>query len=191
MQAADTGPDFGPFIEAMRTLQDLAVSVDAPDEVYGAALSHAQAMIDLLDPYRAPEGESPAGRVLDLPGRGSLLMVPWQVEYFGPDLVRSRGSFRRYHVGGNNAVHGGVIPLLFDEMFGFTSFMAKRSVSRTGYLHVNYRKVTPIDTPLVVESRVDRIEGRKTFVVAELRDEDGTLLADAEGLMIKLLPGQP
>jgi hypothetical protein len=35
------------------------------------------------------------------------------------------------------------------------------------------------------------VEGRKTFVNAELTGPDGTLLAEANGLMVELLPGQP
>jgi hypothetical protein len=34
-------------------------------------------------------------------------------------------------------------------------------------------------------------EGRKAFVNAELRDPEQNLLAEANGLMIRLLPGQP
>ncbi len=39
------------------------------------------------------------------------------------DGVTMRGHFSRFHVGGNNAVHGGVIPLFspFDWHFGLTS----------------------------------------------------------------------
>lgn len=191
LQRATVGPNFGPYVEAMRTLQDLAVSADAPDEVYGEALAHAEAMIDLLEPYRAEEGRSPAGRAVELPGRGSLLMLPWRYDGADSSGVRARGQFRRYHVGGNGAVHGGVIPLLFDDMFGITCHYAGRAISRTAYLKVNYRKITPFDVELVAESRVDRIEDRKTFITAELRDPDGAVLADAEGLMIKLHRWQP
>ncbi|WP_067861739.1 PaaI family thioesterase [Nocardia shimofusensis] len=188
---ASPGPEFGPFVEAMRTLQDLAVSADAPDEVYGAALGKARELIDLLEPYRAPEGHSPAGRSVELPGRGSLLMLPWTVVEAGPDGITTTGVFRRYHLGGNGAAHGGVLPLLFDDLFGMIVHYAGRPISRTAYLHVNYRKVTPLETQLTVTGRADRIEGRKTFVTAELRDEQGEVLADAEGLMVQLLPWQP
>ncbi|NKY54243.1 PaaI family thioesterase [Nocardia vermiculata] len=191
VEVADPGRNFGPFVEAMRTLQDLAVSVDCPDEVVGAALERAQGLIDLLEPYRAPERQGPAGRVPSLPGRGSLLMPPWLVEEAGPTGVRMRGEFRRYHLGGNNAVHGGVLPLMFDDLFGSLVHYAGRPISRTAFLHVNYRKVTPLETPLTVEGTVDRVEGRKTFVSARLRDESGALLADCEGLMVQLLPWQP
>ena len=94
-------------------------------------------------------------------------------------------------MGGNYAVHGGVLPLMFDSMFGMLIHAAGRPISRTGFLHVDYRKVTPIDTELTMRGWVARTEGRKAFVNAELRDADDNLLAEANGLMIQLLAGQP
>jgi acyl-coenzyme A thioesterase PaaI-like protein len=44
---------------------------------------------------------------------------------------------------------------------------------------------------LTARGWVDRAEGRKAFVNAELRDPEENLLAEANGLMIRLLPGQP
>ena len=38
-------PAFGEFVENMRRLQDLAVSVDAPDEVYAAARDRAAELV--------------------------------------------------------------------------------------------------------------------------------------------------
>jgi acyl-coenzyme A thioesterase PaaI-like protein len=187
---AEPGPNYAPFLEAMRTLQDLAVSVDCSNEVFGQARERAQELIDLLAPYEAPEQQRPAGRMASVPGRGSLLMPPWLVIEAGPDGVTMRGEFRRYHLGGNGAVHGGVLPLLFDDLFGSLVHYAGRPISRTAFLHVNYRKITPLHTPLVVDGTVDRIEGRKAFVSARLRDESETLLADCEGLMVQLLPWQ-
>jgi hypothetical protein len=57
--------------------------------------------------------------------------------------------------------------------------------------HVDYKKVTPIDEPLVARGRIDRLDGRKAFITAEMTDADGTVLSEANGLMIKLLPHQP
>jgi hypothetical protein len=68
---------------------------------------------------------------------------------------------------------------------------ADRPISRTAYLHVDYRKVTPINQPLVIRGRMDSAEGRKAFVSGELTDDDGVVLAQGHGLMVKLLPGQP
>jgi acyl-coenzyme A thioesterase PaaI-like protein len=174
----------------MRRLQDLAVSADPSDELWNDAAQHAEALAGQLAPFTAPEGQAPAGRSPQLPGMGSLLLPPWTMSRFDTDGVEMRGRFTRFHVGGNGAVHGGVLPLLFDHVFGMVVHAANRPISRTGFLHVDYRKITPTDTPLVVRGHVAATEGRKAFVRGELLDGD-TLLAEANGLMVRLLPGQP
>jgi len=178
----------------MRRLQDLAVSADPGEGVWDDAAERATALADLLDPFRADEGKAPAGRTPDLPGMGSLLLPPWTLTRYAPDGVEMTGYFSRFHVGGNHAVHGGVLPLLFDHMFGMISHAAGRPISRTAFLHVDYRRVTPIDAPLSMRGRVTGTEGRKAFVSAELLDAGGlgdTVLAEGHGLMVRLLPGQP
>lgn len=187
---AQPGPGFGRFLAAMRRLQDLAVSADPDPETWVGAAERVEDLIALLGPSEAPEGVGPAQRVLDLPGAGSLLMPPWFIERFEADGVQVRVRFSRFHVGGNNAVHGGVLPLLFDSVFGMVIHAAGRPISRTGFLHVDYRRVTPIDTDLTARGWVRDVEGRKAFVNSELYDPDGNLLAEANGLMIRLLPGQ-
>ena len=99
--------------------------------------------------------------------------------------------FSRFHVGANNAVHGGVIPLFFDWHFAMIVSTAGRPISRTAYLHVDYRKITPIDEPLISEGRIASLDGRKAFVMATMTTADGTVLSEATGLMIRLLPHQP
>ena len=188
---ANPGAGFRRFVAAMRRLQDLAVSADPGDDVWDDAADRAEALVELLGPFQADEGKAPAGRTPDLPGMGSLLLPPWTLTRYSPDGVEMTGYFTRFHVGGNHAVHGGVLPLLFDHMFGMISHAAGRPISRTAFLHVDYRKITPIDAPLVIRGRVASTEGRKAFVSAELVDSDETLLAEGNGLMVRLLPGQP
>lgn len=188
---ASPGPGFGRFVAAMRALQDLAVSADPGDDVWDDAADRAAGLVQLLAPFQADEGKAPAGRTPDLPGMGSLLLPPWTLTRYAPDGVEMTGYFSRFHVGGNHAVHGGVLPLLFDHLFGMVSHAAGRPISRTAFLHVDYRKVTPIDAPLVVRGRVTSAEGRKAFVAAELLDGGQAVLAEANGLMVRLLPGQP
>lgn len=188
---AEVGPEYGRLVEALRTLQDLAVSTAPTPEVTRDLAERVEAINEELKPFVVREGKSPAGRVITLPGRGSLLMLPWTVEKFDAEGVRSRGKFRRFHLGGNGAAHGGTLPLLFDDMFGMIQHAYGRPISRTAYLHINYRKVTPLDTELVIEGSVDRVEGRKTFISAVLRDLEGNVLADCDALMVQLLKGQP
>jgi acyl-coenzyme A thioesterase PaaI-like protein len=190
-QPAEPGPGFGRFLAAMRRAQDLAVSADPDAGTWNQAADRAEELVKLLDPFESAEGVGPANRVPSLPGSGSLLMPPYRVTRFEPDGVELDVHFSRYHVGGNYAVHGGVLPLMFDSMFGMVIHASNRPISRTGFLHVDYRAVTPIDTPLRMRGWVREVEGRKAFVNAELRDQESKLLAEANGLMIRLLPGQP
>lgn len=188
---AEPGPGFHRFVAAVRRLQDLAVAADPPTEDWDGFADRVEDVVGALAGFEAPEGVGPAGRVPMAPGMGSLLLPPWRIRRFDPGGVELRGRFGRFYVGGNAAVHGGVLPLVFDWLCGMVVHAAQRPISRTAYLHVDYRKVTPIDTPLAVRGRVDEAEGRKAFVSGELVDADDTVLAEARALMVRLLPGQP
>ena len=158
-EAAQPGPGFARFLTAMRRAQDLAVSADPDSDTWDQAADRAEELVKLLDPFEAPEGVGPASRVPDLPGAGSLLMPPYRVVEFGPEGVQLSVQFSRFSVGGNYAVHGGVLPLLFDSVFGMVIHAAGRPISRTAFLHVDYRKVTPIDTPLTARGWVGKDGG--------------------------------
>lgn len=188
-QVLDEPAGFGRFVTAMRRAQDLAVSSDVAD--WDAAADRVDDLISYLAPAEVERSDAPAGRVATLPGAGSVMMPPWQIRDFGPDGVEVGVQYSRYHVGGNNAVHGGMVAMMFDVMFGIVIHSINRPISRTAFLHVDYRNVTPIDVPLTVRGGAAKVEGRKTFVNAELTGPDGTLLAEANGLMVQLLPGQP
>ena len=191
IKPVDAPPEVGRFMAAMRRLQDIAVSTNPDDALWADTAERIEELCERLEAHRAPEGVAPAGRGPHLPGLGHPLMPPWMLTESGPDGVVMHGHFSRFHVGGNMAVHGGVIPLFFDWHFGMIVSAAGRANSRTAYLHVDYRKITPIDEPLVSRGRIDTIDGRKAFVSATMTDSDGTLLSEASGLMIRLLPHQP
>jgi acyl-coenzyme A thioesterase PaaI-like protein len=184
-------PELDRFMSAMRRLQDVSVSTAPDGALWTDAAERIEDLCERLEGHRAPEGVAPAGRAGHLPGLGHSLMPPWTITESGSDGVTMGGHFSRFHVGGNNAVHGGVIPLLFDWHFGMIVSAAGRPISRTAYLHVDYRRITPIDEPLVSRGRIDSLDGRKAFVTATMTDSGGTVLSEANGLMIKLLPHQP
>jgi acyl-coenzyme A thioesterase PaaI-like protein len=191
VKPVDAPPELGRFVAAMRRLQDLTVSTDPESAMWATAAERIEDLCALLQEHQVLEGRAPAGRVIDLPGLGHPLLPPWTVTDFGPDGVTMEGLFTRSHVGGNNAVHGGMIPLLYDWHFGMIVSTAGLSPSRTAYLHVDYRNITPIDEPLTAYGRIAEIDGRKAFVTATMTAADGTLLSEANGLMVRLLPHQP
>lgn len=185
------GPDYGRFVEAVRTAQDLARGADAPDDVVTRAADLIESANRLLAPFEADEWHSPSGRRFDLPNRGSILSVPVDLHVTDDGRIRGTALFRRFHLGRNGAVHGGSLAHLFDSLLGFTAFkLSDSKAQRTAFLHVNYRHIAVIDKELQVESWIDRIENRKIFVAGRLVDGD-TVLCDAEALFVKLKPGQP
>jgi acyl-coenzyme A thioesterase PaaI-like protein len=128
---------------------------------------------------------------MDVPDRGSVLGIPG--DYYRTDEGRIGGTaqFRRFHLGRNGAVHGGCIAQLFDSLLGYTAFRLTQSLyQRTAFLHVDYRKIVPIETKLQVDAGVERVDGCKMFVEGRLLDDD-TELAEANALFVKLNPGQP
>jgi acyl-coenzyme A thioesterase PaaI-like protein len=184
------GRDYGRFVEAVRTLQDHTRAADAPDDVITRAADMIEAVTAMLAPFDADEWTTPSGRRMDLPNRGNIMQVPSDLTTVG-DGVDGSVRFRRYHLGRNGAVHGGAVALMWDSVLGFAAFRLTRSLKqRTAYLHVNYRKIVPIDKDLRVDARIDRSEGRKIYVSGRLRDGDD-LLCDAEALFVALNPGQP
>jgi acyl-coenzyme A thioesterase PaaI-like protein len=191
LKPVEAPPELDRFAAAMRRLQDLAVSTNPSGELWTSTAERIEGICAELEKFEVGDGEAPAGRATNLPGLGHPLMPPWTISDYSADGVTMEGHFSRFHVGGNMAVHGGVIPLFYDWHFGMIVSAAGRPISRTAYLHVDYRAVTPIDKPLISRGRIDRIDGRKAFITATMTDLDGTVLSEANGLMIKLLPHQP
>jgi acyl-coenzyme A thioesterase PaaI-like protein len=191
VEPVDAPPEMARFMAAMRRLQDIAVSTDPDAALWTDTAELLESVCVRLEEHKAPAGVAPAGRARHLPGLGHPLMPPWRVAESGPDGVTMTGHFTRFHVGGNGAVHGGVIPLFYDWHFGMVVSAAGRPDSRTAYLHVDYRKITPTDQPLVSRAWIDSLDGRKAFIRAAMTGADGNVLSEANGLMLKLLPHQP
>ena len=136
------------------------------------------------------ESRQLSGRVENAPGRGQLLAPPAAIVHVDDLRIECSVTFTRHHLGGNGAVHGGALPLLFDDILGRFAQSGGRPIARTAYLHVDYRSVTPVDKPLRLVGQFVSEEGRKRIIRATLEDGD-TLCAEAEGLFVALRPGQP
>jgi acyl-coenzyme A thioesterase PaaI-like protein len=184
------GPGYAELIGATRAYLDaLAAARTGSDEAARLA-EELRRVTSALQRCAVDEDAAPIGTRLDLPGRGHPLLLPFVADEWTESAVRGRVVFGRFHLGGNGAAHGGTLPLLFDEVLGRLNSGGGRTVGRTAYLHVNYRHITPIGRELQLDASLDRIEGRKRFITGRLRDGD-TVVADAEGLFVELLPGQP
>lgn len=184
------GPEYGDMIAALRDFLD-DVAAAAPDTATIEALTKdLKSWADRLSPDAVPERRQIFARRLDLPGRGQT-MSPNFIPVAGDhESVQGTVTFGRYFLGGGGAVHGGAIPLLFDEVLGRLASSGDRAPARTAYLHTDYRSITPIGEELVVRAWFVSEQGRKRILRAELCHGD-TLCAEAEGLFIVLRPDQP
>lgn len=182
-------PSFPAMIDALRLLQN-RITGSAPGEELAAEVSRTLTDLAIRLGAHAVDEESQISGRVDLPGRAQALVPVVHLDEQDEQHAVGRVTFGRLHLGRNGAVHGGAIPLVFDEVMGRLSNTGGRVPARTAYLHVNYRTITPIERELQVTARFDREEGRKRFLSGELRDA-GTLCADAEGLFVALRPGQP
>jgi acyl-coenzyme A thioesterase PaaI-like protein len=186
-------PELGEAVETavgvFRELQEALATAGATDpavwSTVGALLGDAR---DLLAAYAVQEEERVVGRWPEVPGRSQALVPPVFIDQRDLDSVRGRVTFGNFYLGRNDAVHGGTLPLVFDEVLGFLANEG-RSPARTAYLHVDYRAITPVGVELVLTGRIEREEGRKRFVRGELWHGD-TLTAELTGLFIALRPGQ-
>jgi acyl-coenzyme A thioesterase PaaI-like protein len=185
---AEMPPAYPAMVEALRGFQDALAGAVPPDDLVAAVTSDLTRLTAELGRHQVPDREQLAGRLVTLPGRGQAMAPALHVEELDPDHVRGHVTFGRFFVGGNGAAHGGAIALIFDEMMGRLANTERRP-SRTAYLHVNYRSVTPLGRALHAEARLDRLDGRKRFLSAALRDGE-LICADAEGLFVELRPGQ-
>lgn len=81
----------------------------------------------------------------------------------------------RYQGGGGFA-HGGIIAMLMDEAMGkVCRFREVRAV--TAELTVEYLKPIDVTKEIVVDGRETEMKGRNIFIISEIRDMAGILLA--------------
>jgi acyl-coenzyme A thioesterase PaaI-like protein len=176
------------MIDELRELLD-RVAVAAPSDEVVADTTKAIAQLNTwLAEYEVAETERIAGRILTAPGRAQLAAPPFQLDEVRDDRASGRVRFGAHFLGSNGVVHGGAIPMLFDDLLGRLAVVGGRPRSRTAYLHVDYRSVAPIDTDLRFEAWVEREEGRKRFMQGRLLDGD-RVCAEAGALFVALRPG--
>jgi acyl-coenzyme A thioesterase PaaI-like protein len=184
------GVEFGALHVAQRLLQDRLSGAVLPADVAKETTERLLDLCDALAAYQADEPDRYDGWRPDLPGRGHALLPAYFVDHEDESTLRGRVTFTRFHLGGNGAVHGGVHPLLFDDILGRVMNHHQPGVARTASLTVNYRRITPLGVELHFEASRDRVDGRKRWGSARLFDASGALLSDAETLFLQLLPGQ-
>lgn len=82
-------------------------------------------------------------------------------------------------------LHGGIIATLLDEAMS-KAVRARGCVSMTRHMEVDYLRPVPCSTPLRLEGRVTRNDGRKHWSEARILNGRGTILAQSKSLFLEI-----
>lgn len=120
-------------------------------------------------------------------GCGQMNPIGLHLEFFLDDNrgVVSFASLPNTYEGPQGYVHGGIIATLLDEAMS-KSVRARGIVAMTRRLETDYLRPVPSASPIRIEGKVTRSEGRKHWVEAAIRDEKGIALAEGKGLFIAI-----
>ncbi|HWR36275.1 MAG TPA: PaaI family thioesterase [Clostridia bacterium] len=91
------------------------------------------------------------------------------------------------YVGPPAHAHGGIIATILDEAMGKVNKL-RHVVALTREMSIEYVKPVPLGKPLVVEGRERSVRGRVHTNVAEIRNQDGEVLARSKGKFIAINP---
>jgi acyl-coenzyme A thioesterase PaaI-like protein len=111
--------------------------------------------------------------------------------HLGDEPTEIGATFRpdgRYQ-GYPDRVHGGVLASVLDETLG-RAIALHGHWTFTARLDVRYRQPVPVGAAVQVVGRQVRDRGRFVEATGEARLEDGTVVAEARGLFLKLQPGE-
>ena len=99
--------------------------------------------------------------------------------------ITANFSFDSRFQGFSGIIHGGIIATILDEAMVKLAFeLGFNSVSAN--LNINLKKPVKPGERVVVTGEIIREFERKLKARAQLRKEDGTLAAEAEGILVKI-----
>ena len=82
-------------------------------------------------------------------------------------------------------VHGGGVATMLDEAMGWAVY-SRGAWAMTARMSMRFRRAVPVEEPLTVSGWVTRDRGRFLELRSELRSGDSALLAEAEGLFVRV-----
>jgi acyl-coenzyme A thioesterase PaaI-like protein len=97
--------------------------------------------------------------------------------------LRGRFFVKQDLMGPPGVMHGGLVATALDEAMAL-AVRPEHEFAPTARLETDLRAPIPIGTFVEVSARIVERDGRKLVAAAELRGEDGTLLAEGRGVFV-------
>lgn len=162
-----------------------SVAAAAPDPALTTRLAaDLRQWRDVLAGHAAPASRIPYGQLHGADDHGLAAVPAVEVHAEAPGTLDATVRFSRWFIGGGGSVHGGHLATALDGLMGRTQ-LADGWIARTAYLNVSYLALTPVDQPIRVEVRTQRVEGRKNYLHGRLSD-GATTLVEAEALFVRV-----
>jgi acyl-coenzyme A thioesterase PaaI-like protein len=192
------GADRIRLADSTRALIEAVAAANGTGDADGATLAAAADAVDAVT-ASLREGTTPASATRSRPNRSfgnflprSLLVgrahpiSPAGTHTFADGVLDVRVTFGTAYEGPPGYVHGGIIALAFDELFGMVTVLNGQG-SLTGRLSIRYRKPTPLGRELRMTAWIDHHEGRRMRTRGTIHADD-VLTVDAEGLFVAITP---
>lgn len=97
--------------------------------------------------------------------------------------VSATFAFPTHMEGPAGLVHGGALAAILDEAVTVASFVNDRG-GLTVNLNIDYKASVPLSTQVTATGRIDRTDGRKTFLTAQIMLDDATVAVSATALFL-------
>ena len=105
----------------------------------------------------------------------------------GVGRVMAEYSVPDNYQGFPGVVHGGIVFTMLDEVLGRVTMVGDHTkFTMTAKVEVRFRKPVPTGELLQIHGKVERRRGRISFASAELRLPDGSIAAEAKGMMAEV-----
>jgi hypothetical protein len=120
---------------------------------------------------------------LNAVGGWSNPLAPGLNMWFDGDRAKGTVTCGWAYEGPPGHIHGGYVAAILDQFMGMAQILGKNP-GMTGTLNVRYHRPSPLNTELKLEAWLERVEGRKTVIGAEIRNGD-QVTASCEALFIR------
>jgi acyl-coenzyme A thioesterase PaaI-like protein len=179
--------------QALRTLIDRTVKLNAPVEVLRGLATKAEQMAAEMAPYSnvrpmaahnkvfMPEDVNWSAPYSPVVGRCNPLAPPMQM-VLRDGKATGVVTFGDAYEGPPTCVHGGMIALTWDHVMALANMLIDAR-GPTAWLHVEYKKPTPLHEELRFEAWIDKLEGKKIFIRGACYAR-GEIVTEATGLFI-------
>lgn len=178
--------------DAVRHLMDASVLAEtdeldrrlAADEVHAIAGRLSRSGYRVAMPRPDGDGMRPGERPYNpVIGAANPIAPPLTVTPVGDGSVVGECMLRAIHEGPPDAVHGGWVATLLDQVLGH-AIAAAGVPGFTVELTVRYRRPTPYGVPLTVRGRTDAVDGRRVQASGEIVAK-GEVTAEAVALFLR------